>query len=429
MGQTTIPYGSPQAVQLQSAGLFAANMQRNTTMNRLTGKLPQQASAEATIRRQSSTEMPIVRCMDLQKMAGDEVTFDLINPMGGVPIMGSEYAEGRGQAMSFSQDRLRINQARYPISAGDTMTQQRTPHELRKLARALGQNYMDRYADQSILVHLAGARGFHNNIEWAVPTTSHAKFSEILVNPVKAPTKNRHYMSTGSGIEGFTVSGGEVVLASTDVLNMDVVDAIRTHVDSMPLPPPPVVFEGDKAANDAPLRVLLVSPEQYTGFVQSGNFRTLQANAMARAQQAGMNPLFMGEAGLWNGVLIVKMPKPIRFYSGDTIRYCASFTSETESTAVVPAALGAAGFAVDRAILLGGQALAEAFGKHRKTGNPYFWSEKELDHDDKLEVLVGAINGRSKIRFAIDHGEGEKQITDYGVQVIDTVIKLGPSGK
>lgn len=429
MGQTTIPYGSPQAVQLQSAGLFAANMQRNTTMNRLTGKLPQQASAEATIRRQSSTEMPIVRCMDLQKMAGDEVTFDLINPMGGVPIMGSEYAEGRGQAMSFSQDRLRINQARYPISAGDTMTQQRTPHELRKLARALGQNYMDRYADQSILVHMAGARGFHNNIEWAVPTTSHAKFSEILVNPVKAPTKNRHYMSTGSGIEGFTVSGGEVVLASTDVLNMDVVDAIRTHVDSMPLPPPPVVFEGDKAANDAPLRVLLVSPEQYTGFVQSGNFRTLQANAMARAQQAGMNPLFMGEAGLWNGILIVKMPKPIRFYSGDTIKYCAEFTSETESSCVVPAALGAAGFAIDRAILLGGQALAEAFGKHRKTGNPYFWSEKELDHDDKLEVLVGAINGRSKVRFAIDHGEGEKQITDYGVQVIDTVVKLGPSGK
>ena len=114
--------------------------------------------------------------------------------------MGSEYAEGRGQAMSFSQDRLRINQARYPISAGDTMTQQRTPHELRKLARALAQNYMDRYCDQSLLVHMAGARGSHNNIEWAVPKANHAKFAEIMVNPVKAPTKNRHYMSTGSGI-------------------------------------------------------------------------------------------------------------------------------------------------------------------------------------------------------------------------------------
>lgn len=40
---TNIPYGSPIANKLQSAGLFAANMQRNTTINRLTGKFPQQA--------------------------------------------------------------------------------------------------------------------------------------------------------------------------------------------------------------------------------------------------------------------------------------------------------------------------------------------------------------------------------------------------
>lgn len=424
MGTTNIPYGSPQAVTLQSAGLFAANMQRNTMLNRLTGKLPQQAAAEATIRRQSSTEMPIVRCMDLQKMAGDEITFDLINPMGGVPIMGSEYAEGRGQKMSFDQDRLRINQARYPISAGDTMTQQRTPHELRKLARSLGQSYMDRFADQSILVHMAGARGFHNNIEWAVPKADHEKFSEIMVNSVKAPTRNRHFMSTGTGIEPVAAAGNEITLATTDVLNMDVVDAIRTYLDSMPLPPPPVIFEGDKAATDSPLRVLLVSSEQYTSFVQSTNFRQLQANANARSQQAGMNPLFMGEAGLWNGVLIVKMPKPIRFYSGDSLRWCASYTSEVETaTDLVPAAFGTT-HAIDRAILLGGQALAEAWGKHRKTGNPYFWSEKELDHGDKLEILVGAINGRSKIRFAIDHGDGVKQPTDYGVMAFDTVVKL-----
>lgn len=420
---TNIPYGSPQAIILQSAGLFSANMQRNTTLNRLTGKFPQQADAEATIRQQSSNEMPIVRCMDLQKMAGDEITFDLINPMGGKPIMGSRMAEGRGRSMSFSQDRLRINQARYPISAGDTMTQQRTPHELRKLARALGENYMARLSDQLILVHLAGARGFHDNIEWAVPLAADADFAEILVNPVQAPTKNRHFMSTGSGIEPIKASGNEITIATTDVLNADVVDGIRTYIDSMPLPPPPVVFEGDKMASDAPLRVLLVSSEQYTSFVQSTGFRTLQANAMARSQQAGQNPLFCGDAGLWNGILIIKMPKPIRFYAGDSLRWCASYTSETETTTdLVPAAFSTT-HAVDRAILLGGQALAEAWGKHVKTGNPFFWSEKELDHDDKLELLVGAINGRSKIRFEINHGDST-QFTDYGVMCFDTAVRI-----
>ena len=425
MGATTLPYGSPQAITLQSAGLFAANMQRNTTMNRLTGKFPQQADAEATIRKQSSNEMPIVRCMDLQKMAGDEITFDLINPMGGKPIMGSHMAEGLGKKMSLSQDRLRINQSRYPISAGDTMTQQRTPHELRKLARALGENYMNRLGDQTNLVHMAGARGFHNNIEWAVPLTSDADFSEIMINPVKAPTKNRHFMSTGSGIETIKASGNEITLATTDVFNADLVDAVRTTLDSMAIPPPPVIFEGDKMATDSPLRVLLVSSEQYTAFLQSnsGNVRTLQANSMARAQSANMNPVLMGDALLWNGILIVKMPKPIRFYSGDSLRWCQSYTTEVEtSTDLVPASFGTS-YAVDRAVLLGGQALAEAWGKHTKSGMPFFFSEKELDHGDKLEILLGAINGRSKIRFLIDHGD-QQQYTDYGAIAIDSVVRL-----
>lgn len=420
---TSLPYGSPQAIQIQSAGLFAASMQRNTTLNRLTGKLPTQADAERNLRTQSSNNYPIVVCKDLQKTAGDEITFDLINHLGGKPIMGGANAEGLGEAMSFSQDSLRINQSRKPISAGDTMTQQRTKWQLRSLARTLGEAYMNRLMDQLCLVHMAGARGFHNNIEWAVPLSSDADFAKICVNAVKAPTKNRHYMSTGSGIEHIAASGNEISLATTDVLNADVVDGVRTLLDSMPLPPSPIIFDGDKMASDAPLRVLLVSSENYTSFVQSTNFRTLQANAMARSQQAGNNPLFQGEAGLWNGILIVKMPKPIRFYAGDAINYCASYTSETETTTdLVPAAFGTS-YAVDRSILLGGQALASAFGKNNKTGNPFFWSEKELDHGDKLEVLIGMINGMSKIRFLIDHGD-EEQYTDNGIIAIDSAVKI-----
>ena len=425
---TNIPYGSPIANKLQSAGLFAANMQRNTTLNRLAGKFPQQAQAESTIRQQTSTNMPIVRCMDLQKMAGDEVEFDFINHLGGKPIMGSRNAEGYGRPMSFAQDRLRINQARYPISAGDTMTQQRTPHELRKLGRTLGEAYMNRLQDQLSLVHMAGARGFHTAPDWAVPLASDPDFAEIMVNTVRAPSRNRHLMSTGTGLERVAAAGNEISLATTDVFNADLVDALSSHLDSMSLPPPFVEFDGDKQAYDAPLRVLLCSAEQYNGFTQSPGYRTYLSNAIARGQQMGNHPLFAGgNSALWNGILLVKMPKPIRFYAGNPINWCASTSSETETTTdLVPASFGTT-HAVDRAILLGGQALAEAWGKHRKTGNPFFWSEKELDHDDKLELLVGAINGRSKVRFEVDHG-GEKQITDHGIIAIDTVVKLGVAG-
>ena len=421
--KTNTGYGDKVAMVQQAAGLFAAHMTRNTTLNRLTGKMPKgTAGAVATLRKQSTQHMPIVTCQDLGKGTGDEVTFHLINPVGAKPIMGSRYAEGRGVGMKLSEDRLRVNQARFPVDLGNTMTGIRSPVDFRTLGRPVAQNLMDRYVDQSLLVHMAGARGFQNNIEWVVPTEADADFPEIMVNDVRAPSKNRHYIADGAGIKGFTVVGGEVDLTTTDLFKMDTCDSTRTVMEQIALPPPAVIFEGDEAATDSPLRVLLVSPAQYSGFATDPSFRQLQASALARASQAGNHPLFKGDAGLWNGILIVKMPKPIRFYAGDVMRYCADFTTETESTCVVPASFGTT-HAVDRAILLGGQAVAQALAASGKSGMPFFWSEKELDHDDKVELLLGAIRGVSKIRYEIDHGDG-KQMTDYGVTAIDTAVPI-----
>ncbi|MEF8755947.1 MAG: N4-gp56 family major capsid protein [Accumulibacter sp.] len=425
MTTTAIPYGAPQAISLQSVALFSACMQRLTILNRLAGKMPTQDESEDKLRFHTSNDYPIVRCKDLSRGPGDEIKFDLVQPIGGKPIMGAAYAEGNGDPMDFAFDSLRINQYRKPISGGDSMSQQRTPHQLRKLARAQALNFIKRYEDQSALVHLAGARGSDYNIEWAVPLTSDPDFSSIMINPVRAPTRNRHYLASSGSLKKVVAAGNEITIASTDTMTADVIDALRTKLDSMPLPPQGVRFDGDQAADDAPLRVLLVSSEQYTSIVQSTNFRTFQANAMARAGMAKNHPIFMGEAGLWNGILIVKMPKPIRFFAGDSLRWCASTSSLTETaTDLVPAAFGTT-FAIDRAILLGGQALGEAFGKARKSGDSYFWSEKELDHDDKLEVLVGGIGGKSKIRYLMDFGSG-MEYTDHGVIAIDTAVRLVP---
>jgi N4-gp56 family major capsid protein len=251
--------------------------------------------------------------------------------------MGGRTAEGKGTSLSFDQDKLRINQTRKPISVGDTMTQQRTPHDLRKLARAAGYGYMGRLDDQLALVHLAGSRGFHNNVEWHVPLASDADFASIVVNSIKAPSNNRHYFAAGNYLEKPNASGNDIGMANTDLMNLSIVDHLRAIIDEMPLPPQPCKFDGDEMANDEPLRVLMVSPAQYSQFLQSTNFRTFQANAMQRAAVAKNNPLFRGEAGLWNGILIVKMPRPIRFYAGDSLAWCATATSETETiTDLVP---------------------------------------------------------------------------------------------
>ncbi len=417
------PYGDKKNMMQQAVGLFATHMKRNNKLSKLIGKMPKgEAAAAAVIKNQTSSDMPIVRCMDLGKKTGDEVTFHLLNPFGAVPIMGSAYAEGRGTGMSISEDRLRVNQARIPVNVGDTMTGIRSPVDFRKMGRPAAQAVMDRYCDQSLIVHAAGARGHVNNLTWSVPLESDPRFADVMVNPVKAPTKNRHFIVDGSGVKGFAVNAGEVDIASTDVLSMSVVDSLRAVMDEMVMPPPIVKFEGDNAAEDDPLRVLLVTPLQYNQFAADPNFRSMQAAALARASNANQHPIFKGEVGLWNNFLIVKQNIPIRFFAGGSVKYCAAYDSEAESSAIVPASFGT-NYAIDRAILLGGQAVAEAMASSDKSGVPFFWSEKEMDHADKVELLIGAIRGVSKIRFAMNTGD-RTEFTDYGATVLDTVVPL-----
>lgn len=421
--KTNAAYGDKTNMVTQAVGLFATHMQRNSTLNLLAGKMPKgEAGAEATLRKQTTQHMPIVRVQDLGKGRGDEVTFHLLNPVGAYPIMGSAHAEGRGVGMSLNEDRLRVNQARFPVDLGNVMSQIRSPADLRKLGRPVAQSLMDRYCDQSTLVHMAGARGFHDNIEWAIPTDNHSEFKEIMVNRVKAPTKNRHFLVDGSGVQLFKQTADEVQIETGDLFTMDAVDSMKSVLDTIALPPPICKFEGDSNADDSPIRVWLVSPDQYNKFASQPGFRSFQAAAWARASQAKQHPLFTGDVGIWNNFIIRKMPRPIRFYAGDTIKYCAAYDSEVESSAIVPASFGDK-FAVDRSIILGGQALAEAMASSEHSGAPFFWSEKDLDHGDKWELLIGAVRGVSKIRFDVNTGE-RQEFTDYGVTVVDTAVPI-----
>ena len=70
------------------------------------------------------------------------------------------------------------------------------------------------------------------------------------------------------------------------------------------------------------------------------------------------------------------------------------------------------------------QALAQAFAASKHGGMPFFWKEKEFDHDDKAELLIGAVQGTSKVRWAVDQGNNTKHFTDHGVIAIDTAVPI-----
>ena len=411
MAETTVLTSSPQAIKLFSVSLHAETIRKTKFLRLMSGGVSNQSMALAKTERQQSTpHMPIVIIDDLTNNAGDKVTVDMFRVVQGKPFMGDTTAEGRGAPLSFSNMEVRIDQSRFPISAGSNMTQKRTAHNLRKIARAEMVNWFARYNDQCIQVHLAGARGDDDSIDWIIPKDNDPEFNSIMINPVEPPTSNRYFVAGG----GDDVSS----IGNTDALTLEDLDVIVTNLREQALPPAGIELNNVYMEDDNPVWCLLVSQRQWH-YIETrlkaniSSWRQFLADAAVRAATT-KHPLFKGEAGMWNSLLIKKMTRPIRFNAGTNVSFTNAATGAVDSSKAVPS-----GLTVDRAILLGGQALALARGSAgNKVGGPFpmRWSEVMRDHGNSLEVLGAQMDGKRKFRFV----GSDNMTTDFGVAVIDS---------
>lgn len=406
---TQVPAGSSARNRIFNAALFMEAVRRNSFTNVLTGPAPKKGDKNKIDgKRQTAPGAPIVRITDLSKEAGDEVTVDLFHQLRQKPVMGDKKLAGRGASLTSSQFKLVIDQGRTMVDSGGKMSQQRTAHDLKQLARTLLGPYYNTLEDQLTLIHLAGARGVHNDADWIVPLESDEEFDEIAVNPLTPPTYDRHtYGGDATAIDN---------IDSADTFSLTSVDNIRLILDEMPFPLMPVQFEKDPQAEDSPFHVLFVSPRQWNDFWTStsgSDWRALQANAQERAR--GFNhPVFLGECAMWNGILIRKMKRPVRFTAGFNVQVCTNSNNAATETRT-------AGTTIDRAILLGGQALANAYGrsgKKAKGGMHFSMHEEKTDHENVIEHSISWMNGKAKIRFKGTDG----RINDHGVLVHDTAV-------
>lgn len=423
MGQTNVASGSPQSALVYGAALFAQVQKKTGTFRNMVGPKPTGAEVDAKLsKQQSDPGMPIVEINDLTKTAGDSARLDCIDVVTAKPIMGDKNAEGKGSGMSFSNSDIMIDQWTFPVNAGGRMSQQRTAHDLRKLARAQAVGLASRYFEQRTLVHLAGARGSANGTDWVVPLTSDADFEDIMINPVKAPTYNRHFTVDGDLI----VQGGANIanLGDTDELTLAHIDQLRNVIDNLDLSLQPVKIADDPAADDEPMWVLLLPPNVYSQLLDtsSSGIRAFQQNAINRASFGSKHPLFRGEVGMWNGILVKKMSRVIRFNGGDTAKHItsANAATATETDVTVPTV---AGFSLERGLLLGAQALGIAYGKDAKSGTHYSWAEKMHNFEREPEFAVFGVEGSAKVRFNVPDGNGGKTPTDHGVMVLDVMAR------
>jgi len=431
MSQTNIPAGSPLARKVYGAALFAKVVESSSFLKTLTGPAPKQSAAEAKLKGQTSADMSIVRVTDLTKSAGETVSVDAFDTVTGKPIMGDRNAEGKGVAMSSSSQDIRIDNATFVVDAGGKMAQQRTVHQLRGIAMAQQQGYWPRLHTQQAIVHLAGARGSQVGKDWILPLGADPDFNDIMINTIKPPTYNRHLVLDGTTF----VEGGQQLgsIDTADTWTLQHISELSTILSDHTMGLQPVKVADDPAADDEPIKGLLYLTERQWKQIKmaaSGtngvSFATATQNAWQRKSYGSKHPLFSGECIMWDGILIRKLPKfVVRFYPGDLIPYVAAanrYTVEqTTSNATIPTLT--ANHCVERALLLGAQALGYVYGKNQGSDTGFNWLERSYNFERNLEVAGEAMGGMGKLRFTFADGSGNMEPTDNGVFAIDSAVQ------
>lgn len=403
MAETNVPIGSPIARKLYSVSTFAKCTRAPSFRKNLTGAAPKQSAAEAKLKGQTSPDMPFVRITDLASTAGDTVSVDMFDTITGKPVMGDKKLAGRMMSLKFASMDIKINQYRAGVSPGGRMAQKRTVHNLRSIAQANLVGYNVKLEDQLAQVAISGQRGYQDDRDWLVPLDSDPDFKEIMVNDVLPPTPSRRLFA------GDATSVAN--LATTDKLALADIDRIRAKINDMAFPLQPVKLPDDPQADENPLYVLYVTSRQWY-YLQTAtdaqSWRTFLSNAWQRAQGWKTHPLFMGSPGMWNGILIKEMRRCARFPTGSLVN---EYNADASAINQVAAAVD-----TDRAVLMGAQALACAYGAHAKSSYYFNWHEEESDHGNTVDISLAGMGGKAKLRFA----DADGTVNDHGVITVDS---------
>lgn len=395
---------SAQANKILQAALFTAANRSHSLVNMLTEEAPKGAKVNGG--KQTSAGAPVVRITDLTKQRGDSVDMQLFHQLSGRPSMGDQKLDGRLESLSFADFALKINQTRHGVDAGGKMSQKRTKHDLIKTARTLlADGYYGRLVDQRGFAQLAGARGDYYATDIILPLADDPEFADIMINSLTAPTYERHFFGgDATSFEG---------IDAADRFNLGCVDNMSLFLSEMANPIQPIRMVSDPSGGE-PLYVLYVTPRQWHDFYTSTSGKDWQAMLSASIERSkGWNhPIFRGEGAMWRGILVKPYKgMPIRFNQGSTVKVCAANSATGVEVDKV------AGTTIDRAVLLGGQALANAFGSGEKGGS-FGMHEEKTDHDNSTEISISWVSGLQKIRFKQRNGN----IQDHGCMVLDTAV-------
>jgi hypothetical protein len=429
--------GSFAAIVHYTSSLVIRQRVRKTFLNNLTGPfMPDKWTLDIKSgdkRSVTSRHMPIIRVDDLSDARGDQVALDSLDRIYGAPIVDDDIAGDKAVTPIWQRDSVYITQYRKSVSAGGRMSQQRNIHNARENALELSIDYMGDFADNLAQIHMFGARGSDNGGGWMI-LANDPNFARIMRNPVLPPVPARYFGTTSAVTDPSFVS-------TTNVLNLNFFDDMRTYVQTGPVPlagirlqgPDGKYFEGE----ESPLLMSIISEEAWNQLMKdtsAQNWRTFLSNATERLSWT-KHPLFRSlNCGMWNDILIVKAPRAVLFNPGDSVQVSDAQGNISNVIAQVR---------MHRGVLVGAGALGSAYAAAKRwpaqeftvgSGGgqlpapamnlPFTWEEELTDGKNMLKVYTGFVGGIKKLRypFVVNGSSTATQLFDNAVVTFDTFV-------
>ena len=328
---------------------------------------------------------PIQVITDLEKDAGLEVTVDLLMPMSMEPVVQAKL-EGKGAPLKYFTDKLRIDQVRGAVGAGDRVTSKATLRNLREDAKIVMKDWWARLQDELHFIYLSGGFGNYGGTGY-LWTAANAMFS---VNAITAPD-SQHIMYGGDAT-------AKADVGTNDGFDLRLIDRAVAKAETMggdgsnELSMVPVNVDGKKCY------VVLCHTFQYDAMkanASTGQWLDIQK---AAAAASGSNALlFKNSGGMYADCVIHKHRNVMRFndYGGGSVKAA-------------------------RALFLGSQAGELAYGSSGGSGTRYRWTEVMTDHEDQVEIGTHCIMGVKKSTYKSKDGSVTR---DFGVFGMDTYCK------
>jgi N4-gp56 family major capsid protein len=362
---TVIGLNDAKARKLWSADLFVAVSRESYFQRKYMGD-------------GSETTLPVMMITDLEKEQGEQVVYDLSMQLTGEPVEGDEKAEGTGQQLRFGQDKVYIDQARYPVSCGGRMTRKRTVHNLRTTGRNRLKEYWGRWFDEQIFIYASGARGI--NPDYNLPLSWNGRAN----NPLVALDNDHVLYGDGTSVN---------TLSSAGTMTRDFIETANTQAETM----------GGGATDVPEMQPIKIAGGEHYVLVmhtwQAHSLKTsteaggwLDVQKAAAAAEGSSNPIFKNALGMIGDAIMHKHRAVVRFNN-----YGAG-----------------ANLSAARALYLGRQAVAVAYGSPGD-GMRMSWSEKELDHGNDIEICAGMIVGVKRTEFVVDN-----VTRTFGMMALDT---------